>query len=210
MADHVTVVSHPLVQHKLTLMRKKETPTALFRALLREISHLLAYEVMHDLPLKKVPIHTPLEQMQAPEIEGKKLVLVSILRAGNGLLEGVLDLVPQARVGHVGLYRDPQTLVAVEYYFKVPSDIEDRQVIVVDPMLATANSASAALSRLKEAGARSIKFLCLLASPDGIKTLREDHPDVPIVTAAIDARLDEHGYIRPGLGDAGDRMYGTR
>ncbi|MDJ0860129.1 MAG: uracil phosphoribosyltransferase [Dinoroseobacter sp.] len=210
MTDQVTLVSHPLVQHKLSLMRKKGTPTMEFRQLLREISHLLAYEVMRDLPLEEVAIETPLEPMQAPMIEGKKLVLVSILRAGNGLLEGVLDLVPQARVGHVGLYRDPETLVAVEYYFKVPSDIADRMVIAVDPMLATANSASAALTRLKEAGAKSIKFLCLLASPQGIETLRRDHPDVPIVTAAIDERLDDHGYIRPGLGDAGDRMYGTQ
>ncbi|MEM8580521.1 MAG: uracil phosphoribosyltransferase [Pseudomonadota bacterium] len=210
MTDQVTVVSHPLVQHKLSLMRKKGTPTMEFRQLLREISHLLAYEVMRDLPLEKVAIDTPLESMQAPMIEGKKLVLVSILRAGNGLLEGVLDLVPQARVGHVGLYRDPETLVAVEYYFKVPSDIADRMVIAVDPMLATANSASAALTRLKDVGAKSIKFLCLLASPEGIETLCRDHPDVPIVTAAIDERLDDHGYIRPGLGDAGDRMYGTQ
>jgi len=210
MSDHVTVVSHPLVQHKLSLMRKKETPTSEFRQLLREISHLLAYEVMHDLPLERVSIETPLETMKAPMIEGKKLVLASILRAGNGLLEGILDLVPQARVGHVGLYRDPETLVAVEYYFKVPTDIADRMVIAVDPMLATANSASAALTRLKEAGAKSIKFLCLLASPEGIETLRRDHPDVPIVTAAIDTGLDDHGYIRPGLGDAGDRMYGTQ
>ncbi|MEO0387004.1 MAG: uracil phosphoribosyltransferase [Pseudomonadota bacterium] len=210
MAEDVTVVSHPLVQHKLTEMRQKETSTAQFRQLLREISHLLAYEVMRDLPLTKVSIETPLEQMMAPSIDGKKLVLVSILRAGNGLLDGVLDLVPQARVGHVGLYRDPETLVAVEYYFKVPSDIEHRHVIAVDPMLATANSASAALTRLKEAGAQSIKFLCLLAAPEGIATLRRDHPDVPIFTAAIDERLDDHGYIRPGLGDAGDRMYGTK
>lgn len=210
MTDQVTVVSHPLVQHKLSLMRKKQTPTAEFRQLLREISHLLAYEVMRDLPLEDVGIETPLEPMQAPMLEGKKLVLVSILRAGNGLLDGVLDLVPQARVGHVGLYRDPETLVAVEYYFKVPSDIADRMVIAVDPMLATANSASAALTRLKQAGAKSVKFMCLLASPQGIETLRRDHPDVPIVTAAIDERLDDHGYIRPGLGDAGDRMYGTQ
>ncbi|WP_138468946.1 uracil phosphoribosyltransferase [Poseidonocella sp. HB161398] len=210
MTDHVTVVDHPLVQHKLTQMRKTETPTADFRRLLREIAHLLAYEVMRDLPLEKTAIETPLEPMMAPQIEGKKLVLVSILRAGNGLLEGVLDLVPQARVGHIGLYRDPETLVAVEYYLKVPSDIEDRPVIVVDPMLATANSASAALTRLKEVGARNMKFLCLLAAPEGIETLTRDHPDVPIYTASIDERLDEHGYIRPGLGDAGDRMFGTK
>ncbi|MEL6264343.1 MAG: uracil phosphoribosyltransferase [Pseudomonadota bacterium] len=206
----VTVVSHPLVQHKLSQMRRKETATADFRRLLREAAHLLAYEVMRDLPLQDVPIETPLEPMMAPEIEGKKLVLVSILRAGNGLLDGVLDLVPQARVGHIGLYREPETLVAVEYYLKVPSDIEDRLVIVVDPMLATANSASAAIARLKEVGARSIKFLCLLAAPEGIATLTADHPDVPIFTAAVDARLDDHGYIRPGLGDAGDRMFGTK
>lgn len=210
MSDHVTVVDHPLVQHKLTLMRKKETPTGDFRRLLREIAHLLAYEVMRDLPLTQARIDTPLEPMQSPVIEGKKLVLVSILRAGNGLLDGVLDLVPQARVGHIGLYRDPETLVAVEYYLKVPSDIEDRPVIVVDPMLATANSASAAITRLKEVGARNMKFLCLLAAPEGIETLSRDHPDVPIFTASIDERLDDHGYIRPGLGDAGDRMFGTK
>ncbi|MEM6944856.1 MAG: uracil phosphoribosyltransferase, partial [Pseudomonadota bacterium] len=176
MAEHLTVVSHPLVQHKLTEMRKKETHTADFRRLLREIAHLLAYEVMRDLPLRQVAIETPLEPMMAPSIEGKKLVLVSILRAGNGLLEGVLDLVPQARVGHIGLYRDPETLVAVEYYLKVPSDIEDRSVIVVDPMLATANSASAAITRLKEVGARTIKLVCLLAAPEGIAALGRDHP----------------------------------
>lgn len=210
MSDHLTVVDHPLVQHKLTLMRMKETPTAEFRRTLREIAHLLAYEVMRDLPLTQTPIETPLEPMMAPQIEGKKLVLVSILRAGNGLLDGVLDLVPQARVGHIGLYRDPETLVAVEYYLKVPSDIEDRLVIVVDPMLATANSASAALSRLKEVGARNLKFMCLLAAPEGIETLTRDHPDVPIYTAAVDEKLDAHGYIRPGLGDAGDRMFGTK
>ncbi|MEM6421946.1 MAG: uracil phosphoribosyltransferase [Pseudomonadota bacterium] len=210
MTEHVTVVSHPLVQHKLTQMRRKETATADFRRLLREAAHLLAYEVMRDLPLETIEIETPLERMMAPEIEGKKMVLVSILRAGNGLLDGVLDLVPQARVGHIGLYRDPNTLVAVEYYLKVPSDIEDRPVIVVDPMLATANSASAAITRLKEVGARTIKFLCLLAAPEGIATLSRAHPDVPIFTAAVDEKLDDHGYIRPGLGDAGDRMFGTR
>lgn len=210
MSDHVTVVSHPLVQHKLTLMRMEDTSTANFRRLLREISHLLAYEVMRDLPLESTAIDTPMEPMQAPMIEGKKLVLVSILRAGNGLLDGILDLVPQARVGHIGLYRDPETLVAVEYYLKVPSDIEDRLVIVVDPMLATGNSSSAAVSRLKEVGAKNMKFLCLLAAPEGIETLKNDHPDVPIYTAAIDDRLDDHGYIRPGLGDAGDRMFGTK
>ncbi|MEM1266989.1 MAG: uracil phosphoribosyltransferase [Pseudomonadota bacterium] len=210
MTQHLTVVDHPLVQHKLTEMRRTETPTADFRRLLRETAHLLAYEVLRDLPLEQISIDTPLETMMAPQIEGKKLVLVSILRAGNGLLDGVLDLVPQARVGHIGLYRDPETLVAVEYYLKVPSDIEDRPVIVVDPMLATANSASAAITRLKEVGAADIKFLCLLAAPEGIEALTRDHPDVPIFTAAVDARLDDHGYIRPGLGDAGDRMFGTK
>ncbi|MEM0987286.1 MAG: uracil phosphoribosyltransferase [Pseudomonadota bacterium] len=210
MSANLIVVDHPLVQHKLTDMRRRETPTADFRRLLRETAHLLAYEVLRDLPLQKTAIHTPLEPMQSPTIEGKKLVLVSILRAGNGLLDGVLDLVPQARVGHVGLYRDPQTLVAVEYYLKVPSDIEDRPVIVVDPMLATANSASAAITRMKEVGARDIKFMCLLAAPEGVETLGQDHPDVPIYTAAVDERLDDKGYIRPGLGDAGDRMYGTQ
>ncbi|MGB0661291.1 MAG: uracil phosphoribosyltransferase [Mangrovicoccus sp.] len=210
MSEHVTIVDHPLVQHKLTMMRNKETPTADFRRLLREIAHLLAYEVMRDLPITSEQIETPLETMDAPKIEGKKLVLVSILRAGNGLLDGILDLVPQARVGHIGLYRDPETLVAVEYYLKVPSDIEDRPVIVVDPMLATANSASAAISRLKEIGAKNMKFVCLLAAPEGIETLSKDHPDVPIFTAAVDRQLDDHGYIRPGLGDAGDRMFGTK
>lgn len=210
MSERLTVIDHPLVQHKLTRMRMKHTPTADFRRLLRETAHLLAYEVMRDLPLEKTKIETPLEPMMAPMIEGKKLTLVSILRAGNGLLDGVLDLVPQARVGHIGLYRDPETLVAVEYYLKVPSDIGDRPVIVVDPMLATANSASAAITRLKEVGARDIKFLCLLAAPEGIETLGRDHPDVPVFTAAVDDRLDDHGYIRPGLGDAGDRMFGTK
>lgn len=210
MSDHVTVVDHPLVQHKLTEMRKKDTSTAGFRRLLNEIAHLLAYEVMRDLPLQEKRIETPLEPMMAKTIEGKKLVLVSILRAGDGLLGGIRDLVPQARVGHIGLYRDPETLVAVEYYLKVPSDIGDRAVIVVDPMLATGNSSSAALSRLKEVGAKNMKFLCLLAAPEGIEVLRKDHPDVPIYTAAVDEKLDEKGYIRPGLGDAGDRMFGTK
>ncbi|MEM9050314.1 MAG: uracil phosphoribosyltransferase [Pseudomonadota bacterium] len=210
MPDHVTVADHPLVQHKLTEMRKKETQTSDFRRLLRETAHLLAYEVMRDLPLEQTQIETPLETMLAPKIKGKTLVLVSILRAGNGLLEGVLDLVPRALVGHIGLYRNPETLAAVEYYLKVPSDIADRPVIVVDPMLATANSAVAAIARLKEVGAREIKFLCLLAAPEGIATLSRAHADVPIFTAAIDDRLDDHGYIRPGLGDAGDRMFGTK
>ncbi len=208
--ENVTVIDHPLVQHKLSLMRRKETPTAMFRQLLREISLLLGYEITRDLPLEMEDIETPLTRMQSPTLAGKKLVLISILRAGNGLLEGMLDLIPSARVGHVGLYRDPETLVAVEYYFKVPQELEDRQVIVVDPMLATANSAIAAVQRIKEAGAVNIKMVCLLAAPEGIKAFQEAHPDVHIYTAAIDERLNEHGYIVPGLGDAGDRLYGTK
>jgi uracil phosphoribosyltransferase len=207
---NVTVIDHPLVQHKLSLMRRKETPTAKFRQLLREISLLLGYEVTRDLPLEMEEIETPITKMQAPTLAGKKLVLISILRAGNGLLEGMLDLVPSARVGHVGLYRDPESLVAVEYYFKVPHELEDRQVIVVDPMLATANSAIAAVQRIKEAGAVNIKMVCLLAAPEGIKAFQEAHPDVHIYTAAIDDHLNDHGYIVPGLGDAGDRLYGTK
>ena len=210
MSQNVTLVDHPLVQHKLTLMRRKETSTAEFRQLLREISLLLAYEVTRDLPLTEVEIETPLTHMKAPKLEGKKMALISILRAGNGLLEGMLDLIPSARVGHVGLYRDPETLVAVEYYFKVPEALEERQIIVIDPMLATGNSSAAALSRIKDAGARSIKFVCLLAAPEGIAALQEAHPDVPIFTAAIDDYLNDHGYIVPGLGDAGDRLYGTK
>ena len=210
MPDNVTVVAHPLVQHKLALMRRKETTTAEFRLLLREISLLLGYEVMRDLPLTQVEIETPLTHMQAPRLEGKKLMLVSILRAGNGLLEGMLDLVPSARVGHIGLYRDPETLEAIEYYFKVPQDPQARLVIVLDPMLATGHSAAAAVTRLKKAGARDIKFVCLLTVPEGIATMREAHPDVPIYTAAIDDHLNDHGYIVPGLGDAGDRLYGTK
>ncbi len=210
MAKNVTVVDHPLVQHKLALMRRRETTTAEFRTLLREISLLLAYEVTRDLPLTEVEIETPLARTKGPKLEGKKMVLISILRAGNGLLEGMLDLVPSARVGHIGLYRDPETLVAVEYYFKVPESLEERQVIVVDPMLATGNSASAALSRIKAAGAQTIKYVCLLAAPEGVEALSEAHPDVPIFTAAIDERLNDHGYIVPGLGDAGDRLYGTK
>ncbi len=210
MASHVTVVDHPLVQHKLALMRRRETTTAEFRTLLREISLLLAYEVTRDLPLTEVEIETPLARTKGPKLEGKKMVLISILRAGNGLLEGMLDLVPSARVGHIGLYRDPKTLVAVEYYFKVPESLEERQVIVVDPMLATGNSAAAALSRIKAAGAKTIKYVCLLAAPEGIKALGEAHPDVPIYTAAVDDHLNDHGYIVPGLGDAGDRLYGTK
>jgi uracil phosphoribosyltransferase len=207
---NVTVVDHPLVQHKLSLMRRKETPTAKFRQLIREVTMLLGYEVTRDLPMGKERIETPITEMDAPVLIGKKVVFISVLRAGNGLLEGMLDLIPSARVGHVGLYRDPDTLVAVEYYFKVPEELEERPVIVVDPMLATANSAIAAVQRVKEAGARDIKMLCLLAAPEGIKAFQEAHPGVPIITAAIDDHLNEHGYIVPGLGDAGDRIYGTK
>ena len=210
MSVNATVVDHPLVQHKLTLMRGVDTPSAVFRQLLREISTLLTYEVLRDLPLTTKKINTPLQEMDAPVLAGKKLVFVSILRAGNGLLDGMLDLVPSARVGHVGLYRDPVTLAAVEYYMKVPEDIGERLVIAVDPMLATANSASAALTRLKEVGAKNIKFVCLLSAPEGIEALSTAHPDVPIYTAAVDSHLNDHGYIVPGLGDAGDRMYGTK
>ncbi len=209
MLDHLTVVKHPLIQHKLTLMRRVETSTADFRRLVREVSTLLAYEVMHDLPLTEIEIETPLEPMKAPVIEGKKLCLVSILRAGNGILDGMLDLVPSARVAHVGLYRDPQTLVAVEYYFKAPDKLGERLLIVVDPMLATGNSAAAAVQRLKEAGASDIKFVCILAAPEGVAAFHDAHPDVPIFTAAIDRQLNDHGYILPGLGDAGDRIFGT-
>ncbi len=207
---HLTIVQHPLVQHKLTLMRKAETSTASFRKLLREISLLLAYEVTRDLPMTTATIQTPLQPMQAPLIEGKKLALVSILRAGNGLLDGILELVPAARVGFVGLYRDPETLKPVKYYFKVPHGLDERLTIAVDPMLATGNSSVAAIDMLKEAGAKDIIFLCLLAAPEGVQRMKEAHPDVPIVTAALDERLDEHGYIVPGLGDAGDRMFGTK
>jgi uracil phosphoribosyltransferase len=206
----VTVVDHPLVQHKLTLMRDKGTPTAHFRQLLREIALLLTYEVMRPLKLTTRRIETPLAVMDAPILEGKKPVFASILRAGNGLLEGMLDLVPSARVAHVGVYRRPDTLEAVEYYFKAPEDMGERLVIVVDPMLATANSASAAIRMLRERGARDMRFVCLLAAPEGIARLQKAAPDVPIFTAAIDQRLDEHGYIVPGLGDAGDRLYGTK
>jgi uracil phosphoribosyltransferase len=208
--SNVTVVNHPLVQHKLTLMRRSETPTGEFRRLLREISLLLAYEVMRDLPTELVDIQTPIAPMRAPALAGKKVCIVSELRAGGGILEGMLDLVPSARVGHIGLYRDPQTLAAVEYYFKVPADIQERDVIVVDPMVATANSAIAALHRLKGCGARSIKYVCLVAAPEGIRALRAAHADVAIFTAAIDDRLNDHGYIVPGLGDAGDRLFGTK
>lgn len=208
--DNVTIVNHPLVQHKLSLMRRKETDTARFRQLLRETALLLGYEVTRDLALESRTIETPLSEMQAPFLTGKKLALVSILRAGNGLLDGMLDLIPSARVGHVGLYRDPQTLAAVEYYFKVPEDLGSRVVIVVDPMLATGHSAIAAISRLKEEDARRIKMACLLAAPEGIEALHAAHPDVAIFAAAVDERLNDHGYIVPGIGDAGDRLYGTR
>ena len=208
--NHLTVVSHPLVQHKLTLMRQAGTPVADFRRIAREISLLMAYEVTRDLPLETVAIATPLERMEAPQLAGKKLCFVSILRAGNGILDGMLDLVPSARVGHIGLYRDPDTLVPVEYYLKLPEDLPDRLVVLVDPMLATGHSAAAALTRLRQAGAMQLRFVCLLAAPEGLAVLASEHPDVPVFTAAVDRELDEHGYIRPGLGDAGDRLYGTK
>jgi uracil phosphoribosyltransferase len=210
MTKHLTVVDHPLVQHKLTLMREKDTSTASFRQLLKEISLLLAYEVTRELPMTKKRIETPLCEMDAPMIEGKKLALISILRAGNGLLDGILELIPAARVGFIGLYRDHATLKPVQYYFKVPTQLEDRICIVVDPMLATGNSSVAAVDLLKKAGATSIRFLCLLAAPEGVKRMEEAHPDVPIVTAALDSHLNQLGYIVPGLGDAGDRMFGTK
>jgi uracil phosphoribosyltransferase len=210
MSSIVTVVSHPLVQHKLTLMRRKETPSSEFRQLLREISLLLAYEVTRDLPLTTRPIETPLAEMDAPQLAGKKLCIVSILRAGNGILDGILDLIPSARVGHIGLYRNPETLEAVEYYFKVPHDIADRPVVVVDPMLATGHSAIAAVSRLKDRGAANLRFVCLLAAPEGLLAMADAHPDVHVFTAAVDSHLNDHGYIVPGLGDAGDRIYGTK
>lgn len=208
--SNVTVVDHPLIQHKLTIMRNKETSTAGFRRLLREIAHLLCYEVTRDLELEKVTIETPIQEMQAPALKGKKLVFASILRAGNGLLEGMLDLVPAARVAHIGIYRDHVTLQPVEYYFKAPSSLDDRLIIVVDPMLATANSAIAAIDHLKQRGANNLRFLCLLAAPEGVAKFTAAHPDVPVFTAAIDDHLNEKGYIVPGLGDAGDRMYGTK
>ncbi|RYH02284.1 uracil phosphoribosyltransferase [Salipiger sp. IMCC34102] len=207
---HLTHVTHPLVQHKLTLMRRTDTSTAVFRQLLREISQLLAYEVTRGLPMTTARIDTPLQPMDAPVLDGKKLALVSILRAGNGLLDGILELVPSARVGFVGLYRDEETLQPVQYYFKVPQALDDRMVIAVDPMLATGNSSAAAIDLLKQAGATNLRFLCLLAAPEGIARMKEAHPDVPIVTAAVDDRLNDQGYIVPGLGDAGDRMFGTK
>ena len=210
MSAPVTVVDHPLIQHKLTIMRKKDTSSSKFRVLLRELSQLLAYEVTRDLPLEMKEIETPLTTMQSPTVKGKKLCFVSILRAGNGLLDGMLDLVPSARVGHIGLYRDPETLQAVEYYYKMPHALDERLVIAVDPMLATANSSIAAVTRLKEGGAKNIRFVCLLAAPEGVKAFSDAHPDVPIFTAAIDEYLNDHSYIVPGLGDAGDRIYGTK
>jgi uracil phosphoribosyltransferase len=206
----VTIPDHPLLRHKLALLRDRYTPTGMFRQVAREISLLMAYEVMRDLPLEPIDIETPLEPMRAEHLAGKKLCLVSILRAGNGILDGMLDLVPSARVGHIGLYRDQETLRPVEYYLKLPSDIHERLVILVDPMLATGNSATAAATRLKQAGVTAMKFVCLIAAPEGLAVFTEAHPDVPVFTAAIDRELDGHGYIRPGLGDAGDRFYGTR
>ena len=210
MSKHLTIIDHPLVQHKLSLMRRKETPSATFRQLLWETSMLLAYEVTRDLPLTKISLDTPLCRMQAPVIDGKKLALVSILRAGNGLLDGLLEVIPAARVGFVGLYRDEDTLEPVEYYLKVPAQLDQRLVIAVDPMLATGNSSVAAIERLKQEGANDLRMLCLLAAPEGVARMKEAHPDVPIFTGALDEKLNERGYIVPGLGDAGDRMFGTR
>ncbi len=209
-AAQVHHVTHPLVQHKLTLMRNKDASSTTFRTLLGELAALMAYEITRDMPTQLVEIETPLEKMKSPMIDGKKLVFASILRAGNGMLDGLLRVVPNARVGHVGLYRDPQTLQAVEYYYKMPADMAERDVIAVDPMLATGHSAAAAIDKLKAASPRPIKLLCLLAAPEGICTLHAAHPDVPIYTAAIDRELNDHGYILPGLGDAGDRIFGTK
>ncbi|HET9644634.1 MAG TPA: uracil phosphoribosyltransferase [Burkholderiaceae bacterium] len=209
-APAVHLVTHPLVQHKLTLMRQKDRSTNSFRRLLGEISMLMAYEVTRDMPMQMIDIETPLEPMQSPVIDGKKTVFVSIMRAGAGFLDGMLNVVPGARIGHIGLYRDPKTLVAVEYYFKMPADMHERDVIVLDPMLATGNSAVAAVDRLKETAPRSIRFVCLLAAPEGLRHFHASHPDVPVYAAAVDRQLDEHGYIRPGLGDAGDRIFGTK
>ena len=210
MPDNLQVISHPLVQHKLSLMRKKSTSTQSFRTLIREVGTLLAYEVTKDLPLIYEEIETPLMKMNAPFLEGKKLCLVSILRAGNGLLDGFMELLPSARVGHIGLYRDPETLVAVEYYMKLPDLINQRLVLALDPMLATGHSSAAAVTRLKENGAENIRFVCLLAAPEGIEYFKKVHPDVPIFVAAIDEKLNDHAYILPGLGDAGDRIFGTK
>ncbi len=210
MENNLHIIKHPLIQHKLTIMRKKDTSTAKFRTLCHEISMLLAYEITRDLPLMQIDVETPLEKTKSPVLEGKKMVIVSILRAGNGFLDGMLSLLPSARIGHIGIYRDPKTLVAIEYYFKLPADVQDRDLIVVDPMLATGHSAIAAVHRLKEAQPRSIKFMCLLAAPEGVEAFHEQHPDVPIYTAALDRQLNEKGYILPGLGDAGDRLFGTK
>lgn len=210
MSSNVHVIDHPMVQHKLSLLREKHRSTNSFRRLVHEIGILMAYEVTREMPMHEVEIETPLEKMKSRQIDGKKIVFVPILRAGVGLLDGMLDVVPGARVGHIGLYRDPKTLVAVEYYFKMPSAMEERDAIVLDPMLATGNSAVAAIDRLKETGPRSIRFVCLITCPEGVKTLQQAHPDVPIYTASIDRGLDDHGYIRPGLGDAGDRIFGTK
>lgn len=210
MPENIQVISHPLVQHKLSLMRKKSTSTQSFRTLIREVGTLLAYEVTKDLPLIYEEIETPLMKMDAPFLEGKKLCLVSILRAGNGLLDGFMELLPSARVGHIGLYRDPETLVAVEYYMKLPDLINQRLVLALDPMLATGHSSAAAVARLKENGAENIRFVCLLAAPEGIEYFNKVHPDVPIFVAAIDEKLNDHAYILPGLGDAGDRIFGTK
>jgi uracil phosphoribosyltransferase len=209
-AANVRVIDHPLIQHKLTLMRQKERSTSSFRDLLGEISTLLAYEVTRDLPLVYQDIETPFATMRAPMLEGKKVVLVNILRAGTGMVDGMLRILPSARVGQIGLYRDPETLGAVEYYFKMPNEVGDRDVIVVDPMIATGNSAIAAVERIKMTGPKSIKFVCILASPEGLANFHEVHPEVPIFAAAVDQGLDEHGYILPGLGDAGDRLFGTK
>lgn len=206
----VHVVDHPLVQHKLTLMRKKETSTSKFRQLLEEISMLMGYEVTRDMPMSLERIETPLVEMDAPILEGKKVVIISILRAGDGILKGILDVLPSARVGHIGLYRDPETLRPVEYYYKVPSELEDRDVIVVDPMLATGHSAAAAVTRIKAGNPKTMKFVCLITAPEGVAAFHAEHPDVPIYTASVDERLNEKGYILPGLGDAGDRLFGTK
>ena len=208
--SNVTVLEHPLVQHKLTLLRRKETATSEFRRLMRELSLLMAYEVTRNLATETVTIETPLETMQSPLLSGKKLCFLSILRAGNGMLDGMLDLVPSARVAHIGLYRDPHTLVPVEYYLKLPDDVQERVVVVVDPMVATGHSAAAAISRVKQAGVSQISFACLIAAPEGLSALADSHPGLPVYVAAIDRQLDDHGYICPGLGDAGDRLYGTR
>ena len=208
--NNVHLIDHPLVQHKLTLMRRKDASTASFRRLLNELATLMAYEVTREMPMQEIEIETPLEKTTGKVIDGKKLVFVSIMRAGAGILDGMLAVVPGARVGHIGLYRDPKTLTAIEYYFKMPSEMHERDAIVVDPMLATGNSAVAAVDRLKELRPRSIKFVCLLTCPEGVKAMNDAHPDVPVYTAAIDRQLNDHGYILPGLGDAGDRMFGTK